>query len=124
MATTAISTMGEDSAGALGSADSARVAATASRPVLVVIMCAAMQAVGGGLGWSVTPALMPTIAKDLSLGHAASGFVFGAASLGIALASPFGGAAVDRWGARRVAGLAVLAGGFACAARALATSTL
>lgn len=94
-----------------------------TRPVLVVAMCAAMQGIGGGLGWSLTPALMPAIAKDLHLGHAASGFVFGAASLGIALASPFGGAAVDRFGARRVAGLAVIAGALACAARALATST-
>lgn len=83
-----------------------------------------MQGIGGGLGWSVMPALMPAIAKDLHLGHAASGFVFGAASLGIALASPIGGAAVDRWGARRVAGFAMIAGAVACAARALATSTL
>jgi MFS family permease len=65
------------------------------------------------------PALMPAIAKDLGLGYAASGFVFGTASLGIAVASPFGGAAVDRWGARRVAGLALVAGAIVCAARAL-----
>jgi MFS transporter, ACS family, hexuronate transporter len=95
-----------------------------ARPVLVIALCAAMQGIGGGLGWSVMPALMPAIAKDLHLGHAASGFVFGAASLGIALASPIGGAAVDRFGARRVAGFAMLAGALACAARALATSTL
>src|SRR5688572_3723191 len=94
-----------------------------SKPVLVVAMCAAMQAIGGGLGWSVMPALMPTVAKDLGLGHAASGFVFGAASLGIAIASPVGGAAVDRFGARRVAGFAMIAGAFACALRAFATST-
>ena len=96
----------------------------APRPGLVVAMCAAMQGVGGGLGWSIMPALMPAIAKDLGLGHAASGFVFGAASLGIALASPVGGAAVDRYGARRVAGLAMIAGALACAARALAGGTL
>ena len=93
------------------------------RPLLVVAMCAAMQGIGGGLGWSLTPALMPTIGKDLGLGHTATGFVFDAASLGIALASPFGGAAVDRWGARKVAGLAMLAGALACASRAFATGT-
>jgi CP family cyanate transporter-like MFS transporter len=85
-------------------------------------MCAAMQAVGGGLGWSLVPPLMPTMAKELSLSHAMGGLVWGAASLGIALASPLGGAAVDRWGARRVAGGAMLVGALACAARAFATS--
>lgn len=94
-----------------------------TKPVVVVTMCALMQGIGGGLGWSSMPALMPSIAKDLGLGHAAGGFVFGAASLGIAIASPIGGAAVDRYGARRVAGLAIIAGALACAARALATST-
>ncbi len=97
--------------------------ARASRPMLVVALCALVQGIGGGLGWSVLPALMPTIAKDLGLGHAASGFAFGAASLGIALASPFGGAAVDRFGARRVAGIALLAGALAGAARAFGTGT-
>jgi len=96
---------------------------TSSKPVLVVTMCALMQGIGGGLGWSSMPALMPSIAKDLGLGHAASGFVFGAASLGIAIASPVGGAAVDRFGARRTAGFAMLAGALACAARALGTGT-
>ena len=95
-----------------------------ARPVLAVSMCAAMQGVGGGLGWSVMPASMPAIARDLGLGHAASGFVFGAASLGIAVASPIGGAAVDRYGARKVAGWAMLFGALACAARAYATGTL
>jgi NNP family nitrate/nitrite transporter-like MFS transporter len=94
-----------------------------ARPALVVFMCALVQGIGGGLGWSVMPALMPAIGKDLGLGHTASGFVFGAASLGIALASPFGGAAVDRHGARKVAGFALLAGAAACAARALGTGT-
>ncbi|HEY8073022.1 MAG TPA: MFS transporter [Labilithrix sp.] len=97
--------------------------ARTTRPMLVVALCALVQGIGGGLGWSVMPALMPAMAKDLGLGHAASGFVFGAASLGIALASPFGGAAVDRWGARRVAGIAMLAGALACAARAFGTGT-
>src|SRR5262245_41405660 len=91
-------------------------------PVVVVLMAATMQGVGGGLGWSVMPSLMPVVAKDLGLGHAAGGFVFGAASLGIAIASPFGGAAVDRFGPRRVAGLAMLAGALACAGRALASN--
>jgi MFS family permease len=102
----------------------AEVEARTARPVLVVTMCAAMQGIGGGLGWSILPALMPTVAKDLGLGHTASGFVFGAASLGIALASPIGGATVDRYGARRVAGLAMLAGAVACAARAFSGGML
>lgn len=96
---------------------------TAARPVLVVAMCALVQGIGGGLGWSSLPALMPSVAKDLGLGHTASGFVFGAASLGIALASPVGGAAVDRFGARKTAGFAMLVGALACAARALGTGT-
>lgn len=96
-------------------------AITTSRPVAVVAMCALLQGIGGGLGWSSMPALMPAIAKDLGLGHTASGFVFGAASLGIAIASPAGGAAVDRFGARKVAGFAVLLGAIACAARAFGT---
>ena len=74
------------------------------------LIAKALQAIGGGLGWSIMPATMPVIAKELGLGHGASGFIFGAASLGIALASPVGGAAVDRFGARRVAGIAMLAG--------------
>src|SRR5262245_53881344 len=56
-----------------------------ARPLLIIAICAAVQGLGGGLGWSVMPALMPAIAKDLHLGHTAGGFVFGAASLGIAL---------------------------------------
>jgi MFS family permease len=78
------------------------------------------QAVGGGLGWSVLPPLMPAIAKELGISHAMGGVVWGAASLGIALSSLVGGAAVDRFGPRRVAGLALVAGAFACAARAWA----
>ncbi len=94
-----------------------------TRPVATVAMAAALQAIGGGLGWSVMPATMPVVAKELGLGHGASGFVFGAASLGIALAAPVGGAAVDRYGARRVAGIAMLAGAISCAMRAFATGT-
>ncbi|HEX8793903.1 MAG TPA: MFS transporter [Polyangiaceae bacterium] len=84
-------------------------------------LCAMAQAVGGGLGWSALPALMPTIAKELGITHAMGGLVWGAASLGIALASIAGGATVDRFGPRRVAGIALVFGAFACAARALVT---
>ncbi len=83
-------------------------------------LCAMAQAVGGGLGWSVLPPLMPAIAKELGISHAMGGIVWGAASLGVALSSLLGGAAVDRFGPRRVAGLALVAGAFACAARAWA----
>src|SRR5271166_6986741 len=83
-------------------------------------LCAMIQAVGGGLGWSVLPPLMPAIAKELGISHAMGGVVWGAAPLGIALSSLLGGAAVDRFGPRRVAGLALVAGAFACAARAWA----
>src|SRR5207253_2592753 len=85
-----------------------------------IAACAAMQGIGGGLGWSLLPPLMGGIAKDLGISHAMGGVVWGSASLGIALASPLGGAAVDRFGARRVAGIAMLVGAIACAARALA----
>lgn len=89
-------------------------------PGRTTALCAMVQAVGGGLGWSVLPPLMPTIAKELGISHAMGGFVWGAASLGIALASLVGGAAVDRFGPRRVAGIALVAGAAACAARAWA----
>src|SRR5262245_11748193 len=91
------------------------------RPALVMAMCAAMQGIGGGLGWSLLPPLMPTIAKELGVSHAMGGIVWGAAPLGIALASPLGGAAVDRFGPRRVAAIAMAFGALACAARVLAT---
>jgi len=93
------------------------------RPLRTLTLCAAMQGVGGGLGWSLVPALMPEIAKDLHISHAAGGVVWGAASLGIALAAPIGGALVDRHGARRVAGLAALFGAATCAARAFVHSS-
>lgn len=95
------------------------MSASEARPARVIAMCAALQGVGGGLGWSLLPPLMPTIAQDLSISHSLGGLVWGAASLGIAVAAPFGGAAVDRFGARKVAGLAMLAGALACSARAL-----
>src|SRR5438067_2291036 len=91
-----------------------------SRPLLVTSLCAALQGIGGGLGWSVVPPLMPSIAQDLSITHAMGGLLWGAAPLGIAVASLFGGAAVDRFGARRTAGLAMLFGAAACASRAWA----
>ena len=66
---------------------------------------------------------MPDIAKDLAFGKTSAGLVFGAASLGIAVASPFGGSAVDRFGARKTAGIAMLFGALTCAIRALAHGT-
>lgn len=83
-----------------------------------VALAAAVQGVGGGLGWSLAAALSPDMARDLGLTKATAGFAWGAASLGIALAAPLGGAAVDRFGPRRVAGFAMFAGALACAARA------
>src|SRR5262252_628467 len=87
-----------------------------ARPVLTTSLCCLLQ--GGGLGWSLLPPLMPQIARDLGVSHALGGFVWGAAPLGIALASALGGASVDRFGPRRVAGFAMLAGAVFCAARA------
>lgn len=93
-----------------------------ARPIRTTALCAMMQGVGGGLGWSLLPPLMPTIAKDLAVSHAMGGIVWGAAPLGIAIASPLGGAAVDRFGPRRVAAIAMLAGALACASRAFAST--
>src|SRR5688572_31169431 len=90
------------------------------RPILTTGLCAMMNGIGGGLGWSLLPPLMAGIATDLRISHAMGGLVWGAAPLGIALASPLGGFAVDRFGPRRVAGVAMIAGALACAARALA----
>lgn len=95
--------------------------AHAARPMLTTALCCAMQGIGGGLGWSLLPPLMPAIARDLTLSHAMGGVVWGAAPLGIAIASPLGGATVDRFGPRRVASAAMLFGAFACASRAFAT---
>lgn len=94
-----------------------------THPTRVLTMATLMQAVGGGLGWSLLPPLMPLIAVDLGIAPTASGLVWGSASLGIALGSPFGGAAVDRFGARRVGAIAMLVGAAACALRVLATGT-
>jgi MFS family permease len=91
------------------------------RAARTVAMSAAMQGIGGGLGWSLAAALLPDLSKDLGLTKATAGLAWGAASLGIALAAPLGGAAVDRFGPRRVAGVAMLAGAVACAARAACT---
>jgi MFS family permease len=91
-----------------------------ARPKTVIALAAALQGVGGGLGWSLLPPLMPSIAGELKLSHVASGVVWGMAPLGIALASPLGGAFVDRYGPRRVATWAMLLGAIACAARAFA----
>ena len=83
-------------------------------------LCVMVQAAGGGLGWSVLPSLMPAIARELGISHAMGGVVWGSASLGVALSALLGGAAVDRFGPRRVAGMALVAGAVACAARAWA----
>ncbi|MBI5480529.1 MAG: hypothetical protein HY906_16850 [Deltaproteobacteria bacterium] len=72
-----------------------------ARPGLVTALCAALQGVGGGLGWSLLPPLIATIAAELSISHALGGLVWGAASLGIVVAAPVGGALVDRFGPRR-----------------------
>jgi MFS family permease len=90
-----------------------------AKPGMVTALCAAVQGVGGGLGWSLLPPLMGTIGAELSISHTLGGLVWGAASLGIVVAAPVGGALVDRFGPRRVAGIAMLAGALACAARAL-----
>lgn len=89
-------------------------------PGRTIALCVAMQAVGGGLGWSLLPPLLRDISTDLRLSTAMAGVVWAAAPLGIAIAAPIGGAAVDRLGARRVAGIAMFAGALACAARAFA----
>lgn len=91
------------------------------RGALVIGACALLQAVGGGLAWSSVPALLPVLSKELGMGPAAGGFVFGAASLGIAVASPIGGALVDRFGPRRVVAAATVLGALACALRVFAT---
>jgi NNP family nitrate/nitrite transporter-like MFS transporter len=91
-----------------------------ARPATVVAMCAALQGVGGGLGWSLVPPLLPLMATDLRLDHTWAGVAWGAAPLGIALAAPIGGALVDRFGVRWTAGLGLVAGAIACAARAWA----
>lgn len=90
-----------------------------ARPTWTTFLCGAMQGIGGGLGWSLLPGLMPIMAVDLHISHAMGGLVWGAAALGIAVAAPVGGAAVDRLGPRRVAGIAMLFGALACAGRAL-----
>jgi MFS family permease len=84
-------------------------------------LCALLNAVGGGLGWSIVPPLLPQIGAELHLNTAMTGIIWGATPLGIALSAPIGGALVDRFGARRVAGLAMLLGAAACALRAAAT---
>ena len=104
--------------------DSNASASNEVHPARVLAMATAMQAVGGGFGWSLLPALMPLVATDLGIAPTASGFVWGSASLGIALGSPFGGAAVDRFGARRVGAIAMMVGALACALRVVATGTL
>ncbi len=89
-------------------------------PTRALLACALAHGVGGGLGWSSLPPLLPRVAGELGLSHGMGGVVWGAASLGIALSAPVGGALVDRLGPRRVAGAALVLGALACVARALA----
>lgn len=89
------------------------------QPVRMISLCAMVQGVAGGLGWSLLPPLMPLMAPDLGLSHAAGGVAWGAAALGMAIGSPVGGVLVDRHGARRLVGGALVAAALACAARAL-----
>ncbi len=96
----------------------------ARRPLLVTALAALLQAVGGGLGWSVVPPLLGPISQDLKLDAVTGGIAWGAAPLGIALCAPLGGLLVDRFGPRRVAGLGMLLGALACGARATATGPI
>jgi MFS family permease len=105
---------------ALPSTDRPEPSLAPARPAAAIALATTMQAIGGGLGWSAMPPLMPEIGEELGVSHAMHGLVWGAASLGIALASPFGGAAVDRFGPRRVAAAGMLVGAAACALRVTA----
>ena len=42
-------------------------------PRQTVALAAALQGIGGGLGWSIVPPLMPQIAQELSLSHGWAG---------------------------------------------------
>lgn len=93
---------------------------TEARPTLTTTLGCMLQFVGGGLGWSLVPPLLPEITAELGLDARMAGLAWGAAPLGIALASIIGGAVVDRYGPRRVAGIAMLFGAALCAGRAVA----
>jgi len=93
---------------------------SAASPVLVTALATGIQAIGGGLGWSAMPPLMPEIGTELGVSAPMHGLIWGSASLGIALASAFGGTAVDRFGPRRVATAGMLVGALACALRVTA----
>jgi MFS family permease len=90
-----------------------------ARPGLMVAMTCLIQVVGGGLGWSSLPPLMPTIASELSISHAMDGLIWGSVPLGLALFAIPAGAAIDRYGARRVGFIAVLVSAALCGARGL-----
>lgn len=104
----------------LSASPSTTAPSTAASPLLVTALATGMQAIGGGLGWSAMPPLMPEIGTELGVSHAMHGLIWGSASLGIALASSFGGTAVDRFGPRRVATAGMLVGALACALRVVA----
>lgn len=95
-----------------------------AKPTLTTGLAAMLQFVGGGMGWSLVPPLLPEISGELGLDARTAGLAWGAAPLGIALASAFGGAAVDRYGAKKVAGVAMLFGAALCAGRAYAVGPL
>lgn len=90
-----------------------------AKPGLMVVMTCLIQVVGGGLGWSSLPPLMPAIAAELSISHTMDGLIWGSVPLGLALFAILGGAAVDRYGARWVCFVAVLVSGILCGARGL-----
>ena len=90
-----------------------------ARPGVTIAMSCAAMAIGGGLGWTLLPPLMPMIAAELSISQTMGGIIWGAMALGFAVASPFGGVAVDRYGPRRMGAVAIFLGALASAARGL-----
>jgi MFS family permease len=90
-----------------------------AQPGLLMAMICILEVVFA-LCWASLPALMPVIAVDLSISHTMGGFIWGLLRLGVAIASPIGGVAVDRYGQRRVLGLALIVAGLATAGRSMA----
>ena len=80
-------------------------------PVLTVAISCIVQFITFGLGWTALPPLMPLIAVELSISTTMHGVIWGAFTLGVGISSPFGGAAVDRYGPLLVGALSV----FCCA---------
>jgi MFS transporter, ACS family, D-galactonate transporter len=82
-------------------------------------MACLAQIVGGGLGWSSLPPLMPMISAELSISHTMDGIIWGAVPLGVALFSIPGGAATDRYGARLIGFVSIFAGAIAVGMRGM-----